>query len=479
MFRRERVIQYTYVIIDLIFIVISFYIPFLINFYFTDVDYSHNVYVDLYQTELPFISLLLFIFLMWSIVVVLFLKNFRLHQTARDISAMQECALVMKALFFSAMPVATAIFILKIKILSPLVFVESFFLMLFFLTLWRLLKRFFVRYIVSRGYNIQNVLIVGCNDEVKNIIHEVKQYPHLGLNIAGFICDDDEPPVPVIGCPLLGKTNEIEKIIQTNFIDEIIIASRTAESKIPEIIMTGQKFDISVKVVPNVHELLLGRPSLTYCGKVPVIQYSAKGIHGANLVMKRLFDLIFSFFALICLVPVFVIISVMIITEDRRPVFYVSKRSGKKGRVFNLYKFRTMHVDAEKLQNELLENKESTGPIFKMKNDPRITRVGKFIRKHSLDELPQLLNVLNGDMSLVGPRPLSLGEIERDDMRQLKRLEIKPGMTCLWQIQGRSDLSFEMLLKWDLWYIENWSFWLDLKIILLTFPAIIKGEGAY
>ena len=479
MIKRERVIQCAYIFIDVLFITISFYIPFLINSYYKDADYSQNTYFDLYQSDLPFLSLHVFIFLMWSIIVLLFLKNFRLHQTARDLSALHECTLVIKALGFSVMPVATAIFILKIKILSPLVFIESFCLMLFFLTSWRLLKRFFVRYIVSRGYNIQNVLIIGCNDEIHNIIEEVKNNPYLGLHIAGFICGRETVAPSLNGSPLLGTITDIEKVIQTHFIDEIIIATGIDEHKIPEIILIGQKFDIAVKVVPNVYELLLGKPSLSYWGKVPVIQYHAKGIHGANLVIKRLFDFLVSLVSLICLIPILIIIGIMIKLEDRGPVFYISKRSGKKGTIFNLFKFRTMQVGADKMQEKLMNNKESSGPIFKMKNDPRITRVGKFLRKHSLDELPQLLNVLRGDMSLVGPRPFSLGEIERDDMRQLKRLEIKPGMTCLWQIQGRSDLSFEMLIKWDLWYIENWSFWIDLKIIFFTFPVVIKGEGAY
>ena len=144
-----------------------------------------------------------------------------------------------------------------------------------------------------------------------------------------------------------------------------------------------------------------------------------------------------------------------------------------------MYKFRSMVQDADRLLAQYKDKNEVDGPIFKMKEDPRITRIGKFLRKYSLDELPQLLNVVMGDMSLVGPRPLPIEQVEREDMRQLKRLEVRPGITGLWQIRGRSDISFSRLVKWDVWYINNWSFWLDLNILFQTIPTVIHGKGAY
>jgi len=177
--------------------------------------------------------------------------------------------------------------------------------------------------------------------------------------------------------------------------------------------------------------------------------------------------------------PVFIALAIFVKLDSPGPVFYRSRRYGQHGRIFNMYKFRSMVSNADDLLGQLKDKNEVDGPIFKIKKDPRITRMGAFLRRYSLDELPQILNVLKGDMSLVGPRPFPIAQLEKEDLRQLKRLGIRPGITGLWQIRGRSDVSFDKLLRWDIWYIKNWSFWLDLYILFQTFPVVIKGKGAY
>jgi exopolysaccharide biosynthesis polyprenyl glycosylphosphotransferase len=194
---------------------------------------------------------------------------------------------------------------------------------------------------------------------------------------------------------------------------------------------------------------------------------------------KRFFDLIFSFLGCLVLLPVFLVIGILILLDSRGPVFYCSNRYGRNGRMFPMIKFRSMVIDADAKLKELKSRNEVDGPIFKIKNDPRITRMGRWLRKYSLDELPQVINVLVGHMSLVGPRPLPIDQVEKEDFNQLKRLEVRPGITGLWQIRGRSDVSFKRLVRWDMWYINNWSFWLDLKILLRTIPVVIHGKGAY
>ena len=169
----------------------------------------------------------------------------------------------------------------------------------------------------------------------------------------------------------------------------------------------------------------------------------------------------------------------MIKLDSPGPVFYFSKRYGRRGQIFHMYKFRSMTANADQIIKELRHKNEVSGPIFKMKNDPRVTPFGQFLRKYSLDELPQIINVLKGEMSLVGPRPFPIDQIEKEDLRQLKRLEVRPGITGLWQVRGRSDISFSRLVKWDIWYINNWSFWLDISILLQTIPVVVKGKGAY
>jgi exopolysaccharide biosynthesis polyprenyl glycosylphosphotransferase len=219
-----------------------------------------------------------------------------------------------------------------------------------------------------------------------------------------------------------------------------------------------------------------------YCkyniGIIPILEY-CEGESSHKQIGKRLFDFITVLFLTMLALPVFVITAIAIKVDSPGPIFYLSRRYGRGGRIFNMRKFRSMHQDADKSIERFRAQNEVDGPIFKIKNDPRTTKIGKFLRKYSLDELPQLFNVLMGDMSLVGPRPLPIDQIEKEDLRQLKRLEVKPGITGLWQIRGRSDISFARLVKWDTWYINNWSFWLDLNILFQTIPVVFKGKGAY
>lgn len=197
------------------------------------------------------------------------------------------------------------------------------------------------------------------------------------------------------------------------------------------------------------------------------------------LVVKRVFDVVMSLVALIVLSPVFLVTAIAIWAEDRGPVIFLQKRNGLNGEVFRMYKFRSMCVDAPNMHKELLKMNELDGPAFKLKDDPRVTKVGRFIRKTSIDELPQLINILKGEMSIVGPRPLPTYETEQCTDYQRQRLLIKPGLTCYWQCSGRNDIPFDEWMELDLKYIEEASFWVDLKIIFMTVEAVICGKGAY
>lgn len=197
------------------------------------------------------------------------------------------------------------------------------------------------------------------------------------------------------------------------------------------------------------------------------------------LFFKRLFDIIISFFALIVLFPLLIIVALVIKLDSRGPVIFIQKRVGKDGEEFLFYKFRSMVHGAERLKEHLHHLSETDGPIFKIKHDPRITRIGRFLRKTSIDELPQFFNVLKGNMSLVGPRPPLPEEVAKYTPHQLKRLSIKPGLTCLWQISGRSNISFYEWIELDIYYINYMSFLLDLKILIRTIPVVITGRGAY
>jgi len=213
-------------------------------------------------------------------------------------------------------------------------------------------------------------------------------------------------------------------------------------------------------------------------GFIPILEYCDVG-HARRQYGKRLFDVLVSLTALMILSPVFIVISFVIKCDSPGPAFYFSRRYGRAGRVFKMWKFRSMVTDADEKLQELKEKNEVDGPIFKIRRDPRVTRFGRALRKYSIDEFPQLVNVLLGDMSLVGPRPLPIDQVRREDLRQLKRLEVRPGITGLWQVRGRSDLPFHRLIRWDSWYVNNWSFLLDISILLETVPVVLKGRGAY
>lgn len=195
--------------------------------------------------------------------------------------------------------------------------------------------------------------------------------------------------------------------------------------------------------------------------------------------IKRIFDIILSVFTIIVLLPLFIIVSAAIKADSKGPVIYAQQRAGKNGKSFTMYKFRSMCQGAESKLKDLMEQNEKDGPVFKITNDPRVTKVGRFIRKTSIDEFPQLINILKGDMSIVGPRPALLSEVEQYSAYQLQRLNVTPGLTCYWQISGRSDINFDEWVELDLKYIRECGIWTDLKIIFKTVPAVLLGRGAY
>ncbi len=418
------------------------------------------------------------VFILWAVALIFILHNYRLYSTDRSLTIPVEIGRVAKAVLFSSIIAALAIFGLKLNIFSRLVFVETALLLIITLSLWRTLKRSWVRRLVLKGELSLNVLIIGADKAAVSLVEEIQANPYLGLKIVGFL--DDNKTAEVSGFAILGKIHDLKTIVQKNFIDEIYITIPSEREKVSQVLLEAEELGKTALVVAdNFNSLYFGKLGIKYVGLVPLISYHEQGLHGSEHLIKRIFDIFVSAIGIILLLPLFIVIVFLIKLDSPGPIFYIAKRCGKKGRVFNFYKFRSMAKDADKHKEELRHKSEVKGPIFKIKDDPRITRVGKFLRRYSLDELPQLFNVLKGDMSLVGPRPPTPDEVEKYDFWQMRRLNIRPGLTCLWQVRGRSDLSFYKWMKWDLWYIDNWSLGLDLRILLWTIPAVLKKEGAY
>ncbi len=477
MHKTKSKISILYILIDAILIAFAAYLPYILKYNSLRLCHLLTLPFIWQKLTLPSFPLHSFVFLFWGIVTVLILNNYNLYATDREMSIPQEIKLVFKSVFFSSIPTASAVFFFKIAVFSRLIFGQTAVLMFVSLFFWRLIKRLIVRYLISRGYNNRNVLIIGAGKIGKILAKEINKTSYLGLKIAGFL--DDHKQDCINGYKILGKISDFEEVAQQNFIDEVLVTIPAERRKIAQLIEQCKSSNASVKVVPDQFDFSINVLKDFRIGFIPLLEYSSKAVHGTELIGKRITDIILSAVGLFLLFPLFILLAILIKFKSKGGVFYISKRIGKKGEIFNFYKFRTMVTDAEKMLKELRERNETDGPIFKIKNDPRITRIGRFMRRYSLDELPQLWNVLKGDMSIVGPRPLPVGQVEKKDLKQLKRLEIKPGISGLWQIRGRSDASFGRLIKWDVWYIRNWSLWLDLKIIFKTIPAVLKGKGAY
>ncbi|MFM7121291.1 MAG: sugar transferase, partial [Gammaproteobacteria bacterium] len=246
-----------------------------------------------------------------------------------------------------------------------------------------------------------------------------------------------------------------------------------------EVVVACQEEGVSVKFLADVFDAPAGSVRFERMGTQPILSFEPVDHHEGMLIVKRIFDLLLTIPALVVLAPVFLIVAAAIKLESPGPVFFVQQRAGMNKRSFGLVKFRSMVQDAERRQREIEHLNEAAGPIFKISNDPRVTRVGRFIRKTSIDELPQLINVLRGHMSLIGPRPMSLRDVGQFSVSvQRRRFSVRPGLACLREVSGRSRLSFERWLELDLEYIERWSLWLDVKILARLVPAVLKGDGA-
>jgi len=467
MYTVHKRVQIAYFVVDILFFGIIFYLPFLLH---PTLIPSDAVGLRWYLATSAF----------WGIILVFILNNHHLYITNRYISIIQESFKVARCVLYSSILIALFIFLIKISIFSRLIFFERTLLLIIGLSGWRILKRIYVRRLISSGYRNYNVLIVGVNKQSLFLIEEIRNNPYLGLKVIGLLDGDKEiNGLEQERVHILGKIEDLERIVKKYFVDEIYITDVSRRNLVSEIIKKAEKLGKTVRVLAEDFDMSPKIISVNYIGITPLVTYYESFEHGSDSMIKRYVDIIVSSVILILLLPLFIIIAILIKLDSPGSIFYVSRRSGRKGRVFNMYKFRSMVKDAEKQREALSDKSEVKGPIFKIRRDPRLTKVGKILRKYSLDELPQLFNVLKGDMSLVGPRPFPVEESNKIEYEHIPRLNIRPGITGLAQVKGRSNLRFNQWMRWDIWYIKNWSLGLDVKIIMWTIPAVLRGKGAY
>jgi exopolysaccharide biosynthesis polyprenyl glycosylphosphotransferase len=355
----------------------------------------------------------------------------------------------------------------------------------------RLTVRTLLRQVRARGRNYRNMLIVGSNVRAIQFAKIVPAHPEWGIHVIGF-ADDEWAGVDKLresGFERVCNFDGLPNFLRRNVVDEVMIALpvRSFHEHASEIAEMCERQGIIVRVLSDLFDLKTptreaAMAAMDDLDDPRMITHYAGPANGWPVLAKRFIDIVLSTAALLILAPALVLTAILIKLTSPGPVFFVQKRVGLNKRVFNIFKFRTMVPDAERKLADLEHLNEVSGPVFKIKSDPRITPIGSFLRKTSIDELPQLLNVVKGDMSLVGPRPLQLRDYELLTQGgpdwQRCRFSVRPGITCLWQVNGRSSIPFEQWMELDQEYVHKWSLWLDMQILAKTIPAVLKGSGA-
>ncbi|MGA2775279.1 MAG: sugar transferase [Candidatus Omnitrophota bacterium] len=409
------------------------------------------------------------------------LYSFGMYKSFRTKEAVDIVIIVFKATFLGFIIFATYTYLFKLDYISRAFIAFVFIFSAILITFEKIILILFTRYIRKKGYNFRCVLIVGTGERAQYFIDLIREHAEWGLKIVGLIDEDiDKIGKVICGCEVIGSFKNMPDIIHNNIIDEVVfVVPRSWLNKIEEIMHFCETEGLKVSVAVDYFKLKLSQGKQEELGGFPLLTFESTSDKLWQLLFKRLLDLIFCIVALVLLIPVFIIVSIIIKVTSEGPVFFRQERCGLNGRKFTLYKFRTMIRDAEDKLDSLMEHNEMKGPVFKIENDPRLTKVGKFLRKSSIDELPQLWNVLMGDMSVVGPRPPIPAEVKKYDNWQRRRLSMRPGITCFWQINGRNKIvDFNEWMRLDLEYIDNWSLWLDFKILFKTVPVVLFGIGA-
>ena len=471
-FQGGRWIQIAYALIDIGCIVVNGFLAFSLRFSSGDLHrffVSGHFAIKFNQVPTPYGG---FLFL-YVALILLFCQWQDLYRTLRTRSAQEESLAVVKAVSLATLLLTAFIYLSGVKIVSRLIVASSLILNVMTMVVWRYVKRRIVIRRVEQGIGARNVLIVGAGRVGQALAQQFDRNKHLGYRFKGFLDGNHSSD-----SRMLGKIEDLSRIARAEFVDEVFITIPSERELVKRIAIEARQQRLDVKVLPDLYDGLGWHAPIRQIGDFHVMDLHWQPIPALGLFVKRVFDVVVSSFSLIICSPVFAVLAAWIKLDSPGPIFYRSRRVGKKGCTFTCYKLRTMSANAEKMKDSLRHRNERQGPFFKISDDPRITRVGKFLRKYSLDELPQLWNVIKGDMSLVGPRPHPIDDFEQYTLDHLCRLDVKPGITGLWQVEARRDPSFERSMQLDLEYIEKWDLMLDLKIGFKTLHVVLKGNGA-
>jgi exopolysaccharide biosynthesis polyprenyl glycosylphosphotransferase len=413
--------------------------------------------------------------LLYTGLIVLALHALGLYsgKSVRVRSASQDAVSVCKAIAGSTLLLTCFIYVSGIKTVSRFAVGFTGLLSAVVLIGYRSLRRASVHRQLAEGKGRRIALIVGAGNVGQALARHFDEHSSLGYEVKGFLDNREANGDPRI----LGKIEDLYQVARADFIDEIFITIPSEREAVKRVALEARQNRIDVKLVPELYDGLAWQAPLEYLAGFPVMALHREPISPLGILLKRFLDILISATALLILSPLLLATALAIHFDTEGPVLYCSRRVGKKGNQFVCYKFRTMVSNADQLKETIAHLNQRQGLIFKIDNDPRVTRLGRILRKYSIDELPQLWNVLMGEMSLVGPRPPVIGEYQHYSLPHLRRLDVMPGITGLWQVKSRRDPSFDKYLNLDLEYIENWSMKLDLKILLETIPVVLRGTG--
>ncbi len=418
--------------------------------------------------------------------VVLQFKGF--YRLPRTSGLIDELGLIASTAAYAVLGILALVFVLQPPAMSRLMYFYLFPISFVLLGGERVIVRQIRRGLRKRGIGVRNVLVLGATDPARRIMQAILETPALGLRLVGYADDElrfSEWTLPLSyrtgeSVPHLGRLESLEKLLHTHQVAELIVAlPANLHEAINEAINICHENEINFALVPDVFELQVNTLDFQELNGVPLIGIKDNQLTGWNYFVKRVVDLTLALiFLLVAAVPM-ALIALAVRLDSPGPIILRQTRIGKDGKGFTFYKFRSMYTNADARLAELLKYNQTGGATFKMTDDPRRTRVGRFIRRASLDELPQLFNILRGHMSFVGPRPGLERELASYEEWQFRRYEVTPGLTGLSQVSGRSNLKFDDTVRLDIYYTENWSLWLDFKILLRTIPAVLRREGAY
>jgi len=415
----------------------------------------------------------------YTLLMLLFLALDGVYRRRREGGWFEELYRIGNATTTAIVIIIAGTFILKPLVYSRLLPFEVGVLTIVLLALARLVRRAVAAQLRKRGQGLDRVLIVGAGEIGRAVMRNLVARPELGYQVVGFL-DDDLSKADLGRFKALGGLDSVGTAIKSERVDEVIITLPwTYHRTIMGLVRSCQSAGVRARVVPDLFQLSLSRVDFDDMGGIPLMGLKETAIPRAGRLIKRILDVALALVVLGLFSPVLGIIALLIRLDSPGPAVFSQRRVGEDGRPFDILKFRSMRVGAEEQQAQLLDLNQASGPVFKIKADPRITRMGRILRRSSLDELPQFLNVLRGEMSVVGPRPGLPSEVAQYQAWQRQRLEVPPGITGLWQVSGRSDLSFDEMCLLDVFYIENWSLGLDLTIMLRTIPHVVFADGAY